>query len=204
MTLWTYPTQLILASASATRRLMLEEVGIPVDVKIASIDERAVDGPLRAQLAAPDQIALALSEAKAQSVSRLHPDRLVLGADQILDCDQHVIDKAKNRVAAEEKLAFLAGRRHRLTSAASLVLNGELIFSCVSEAYLSLRPLDQEMIRLYADHAGPALTQSVGAYEIEGLGALLLSEIQGDHFTIRGLPLLALLSGFRQQGWLAL
>ena len=204
MTLWTYPTALILASGSATRRLMLEDVGVPLEIHIAALDERAVDGPLRAQLAPPDQIALALAEAKAQSVSHAHPNRLVLGADQILDCESVIIDKANSRAGAEDKLAFLQGRTHRLTSAAAIVCNGAVIFSCISEAHLTMRPLDSAAISLYADQAGKALTASVGAYEIEGRGAHLMAAIEGDHFTIRGLPLLALLSGFRQHGWLAL
>lgn len=204
MTIWLYPSPLILASASLTRRAMLHDIGIPLDVVKADLDERALDEGLRAQSAPPHAIACALAEAKAKDISRHHQGRLVLGADQILDCDERIIDKANNRAEAEEKLAFLSGRTHRLTSAAALICDDRVILSVVSEAYLTMRPLSSASIKIYADAAGDALTQSVGAYEIERLGALLFAKIEGDHFTIRGLPLLALVAGFRQQGWLAL
>lgn len=203
MSIWRNDTPLILASGSATRRLMLEEIGLPIDVHVASVDERAIDAPLRAKGAAPSTITTALARAKAQAVSRLHPGRLVLGADQILDCDGVIFDKAPDREAALSHLAHFAGRAHRLTSAAALVRDGDVVFETHSEAHLIMRPLDSTAIAAYADVAGPVLTRSVGAYEIEGLGAYLFARIVGDHFTIRGLPLLDLLAGLRQNGFLA-
>lgn len=203
MTVWTFATPLVLASASGTRRLMLEEAGLPVEIHVAPIDERAIDAPLRAAGAAPSKIATALARAKAQAVSRLHPGRLVLGADQVLDCDGVIFDKAATRAAAEEHLTLWAGRTHRLTSAAAVVKDGTVQFEVHSEAHLTMRALDSKAIAAYAERAGPVLTRSVGAYEIEGLGAHLFKRIEGDHFTIRGLPLLDVLEGLRAEGCLA-
>ena len=204
MSLWSFPTPLLLASGSMARRVMLEEAGLPVEVLPATIDERAVDADLRATGAPPATIALALARAKAASVSKENPDRLVLGADQVLDCNGVIFDKAKDRDEAEQKLAALAGRIHRLTSAAALLYKGETLFEIVSEARLTMRPLDLAAIALYADEAGAALTACAGCYEIEARGAHLFSRVEGDHFPIRGLPLLELLAGLRAKGWIGL
>lgn len=204
MNIWIPSQPLLLASASATRRAMLADAGLPVDVAVAAIDERAIDGPLRKNGAAPRDMALALAQAKAMAVSAQHPDRIVLGADQILDCDGAILDKAPDHAAAQMHLARLAGRTHRLTSAAVAVRNGAVLCDAVSEARLTMRPLDSAAIARYADEAGAVLTRSVGAYEIEGLGAHLFARVEGDHFTVRGLPLLGLLAAFRAQGWIAL
>ena len=203
MSVWIFATPLLLASGSATRRVMLEEVGLPIEVCVAPIDERAIDAPLRAAKASPADMAAALARAKAETVSRLHRGRLVLGADQVLDCEGVVFDKAVDRASAEQHLAHFAGRTHRLTSAAALVRDGDVVFETHSEAHLTMRPLDSAAIAAYADAAGPVLTRSVGAYEIEGLGAHLFTRIEGDHFTIRGLPLLDILAGLRTKGFLA-
>lgn len=204
MSLWSFPSPLLLASASAARRAMLIDAGIPVDIEPARIDERAVDQSLRAAGAPPGEIALALARAKAAAVSAHHPGRLVLGADQLLDCDGTIFDKARDRPEAEQKLAALAGKTHRLTSAAAFVRDGHTVFESVSEAYLTMRPLDSVAIALYADEAGAALTACAGCYEIERRGAHLFSRVEGDHFTIRGLPLLDVLAGFRAEGWIRL
>jgi septum formation protein len=203
MTLWTPSSPLILASASATRRSMLSDAGIPVDVIPAAIDERSIDAALRAIDAPPHDIATALARAKAQSISAIHPGRIVLGADQVLDCAGQIYDKAASRAGAEEHLLDFQDRTHRLTSAASIVVDGAILFETYSAAHLTMRRLDSRAISHYAALAGPVLTRSVGAYEIEGLGAHLFSRIEGDHFTIRGLPLLELLAGMRAEGWLA-
>ena len=203
-TVWTEQAPLVLASASATRRVMLEETGLPIEIIPATIDERAVDQPLREQGVSSAVCALALAHAKAQAVSALHPGRIILGADQILDCDGIMLDKVPDRAAAERQLAFLAGKTHRLTSAAAIIRDGEIVFDAVTEARLTMRALDSAAIALYADHAGQVLTASVGCYAIEGLGAHLFERVEGDHFTVRGLPLLPLLAGFRMQGWIHL
>ena len=203
MTLWTPPLPLILASASAARRAMLAEAGLPVDAMAATVDERAIDAPLRAAGAPPQAIAAALARAKARAVSALHPGRIVLGADQVFDCAGRIFDKARDRAEAEAHLAEWQGRSHRLTSAACVAVDGVIVIEVADEAHLTLRPLSPAAIAAYVASAGPALTRSVGAYEIEGLGAHLFARIEGDHFTIRGLPLFALLGAFRAEGWLA-
>lgn len=204
MSLWSYETPLILASGSTARRAMLMDAGLPVEVIPASIDERAIDAALREAGEPPATIARALARAKASDVSAAHPGRLVLGADQLLDYEGDIFDKARNRAEAEAKLAALAGRTHRLTSAAALVCNEQTIAACASEAHLTMRPLDSRGIALYADKAGSALTSCAGCYEIEGLGAHLFTRIEGDHFTIRGLPLLDVLATLRAKGWIRL
>lgn len=201
---WTFAAPLILASGSATRRTMLEDAGIAVEVRTADIDERAIDAPLREKNAPPREIALALAREKALAVSRDCPGRLVLGADQILDCEGRIFDKAPDRDAALRKLAMLQGLTHILTSAAAIALDRAILFETASEARLTMRPLDSDALALYAHRADLVLTRSVGCYEIEGLGAHLFSRVEGDHFTIRGLPLLELLAGFRAKGWIAL
>ena len=203
-TVWTQSAPLILASGSVTRRVMLEEARLPIEIVPAHIDERAIDQPLREKAAPPSVCALALANAKARAVSERHPGRIVLGADQILDCDGIMLDKVPDRAAAERQLAFLSGKTHRLTSAAAIIRDGVALFEAVSEAWLTMRALDSRAIALYGDHAGRALTASVGCYEIEGLGAHLFDRVDGDHFTVRGLPLLQLLAGFRRQGWIGL
>lgn len=204
MRLWRDARPLVLASRSRTRLAMLRAALIPVDTVPAAIDERALEGRLRAAGADPSAIAAGLAEAKAAAVSRDYPARLVLGADQTLELEGQILHKASDKLAARARIAELAGRPHRLHSAAALVLDGEIVGTAAGAATLRMRPLTGEHIALYADLAGEALTASVGAYAFEGPGSHLFEHVEGDHFTILGLPLLPLLGELRRLGRLAL
>jgi len=202
--LWTCPEPLLLASTSATRLTLLVSAGFPVETQGSGIDERAVEAAARVE--APDPLALAgrLAAEKALAVSRRHPARLVLGADQVLDCGGRVFHKPADRAAAREHLRQLAGRRHALHAAGALAIAGQVVESFSDSAVLSMRPLTEEAIDLYLDLAGPDVLHSVGVYQLEGLGLHLFETVEGDHATILGLPLLPLLSCLRRLGCLAL
>ena len=188
----------ILASGSAIRRNLLQGAGLSLHVQPAAIDERALEA--QAADRQPAELADALARAKARDVSRQNPDAWVIGADQVLDHDGTVLHKAAGRQEAAAKLARLQGSTHRLTSAACLARNGETLWTGHDSASLAMRPLTPTAIDAYLDKAGDAATQSVGAYRLEELGAALFDRIEGDYFTILGLPLLPLLAALRDNG----
>jgi len=192
----------VLASGSVTRRRMLQAAGIAVTVDPAAIDEDEIKRSLRAGGSDAAECATALAETKALRVSTRHKDLLVLGADQILECDGIFFDKPKDHIGAAAQLAALAGRRHHLVSAAAVARNSAVIWRHVDRAELSMRPLSERFIRGYIDAGGEELLQAVGAYHLEGLGAQLFERTEGDFFTILGLPLLPLLAFLRDQGLL--
>ena len=199
---WLGREPLLLASGSTTRRNMLGAAGIPLEVAKAEIDERAVEQPLLAEGALPEQVALALACAKALAVSAARPGRVVLGADQTLSCGGTAFHKPADAPAARTQIAALSGRSHELHSAFVLARDGELIGEGVATARLTMRPLSPAFIAAYVDAIGEAALGSVGAYQIEGLGAQLFETVEGDHFTILGLPLFAVLDALRAQGLL--
>jgi septum formation protein len=201
--LWLSAEPLLLASTSATRRALVEAAGIPVDTADPAVDERSVEEPLRASGASTADVARHLARAKAEAVSTRHPGRLVLGGDQTLACGETAFTKPRDRAAAHAQLKALAGRTHHLHSAAALVRDGDIVFEVISSAALTMRPLDDAFIDRYLKAAGEAVTRSVGGYQLEGLGVQLFSRIEGDHFTILGLPLLPVLEALRRQGCLA-
>jgi septum formation protein len=187
---------LILASGSSARRAMLEAAGVPFEVDPADIDEAALQTPD----AAPGRLALDLAEAKALGVSRRRPDHWVLGADQTLDLDGRLVNKAPDMAAARARLLEMRGRPHRLHSAAVLALNGEVVWSGADEARLTMRDFSDAFLDAYLAAEGRAILASVGCYRLEGLGAQLFERVEGDHFTVLGLPLWAVLAELRRVG----
>ncbi|WP_246657244.1 Maf family protein [Methylocystis sp. B8] len=193
---WRESAPLILASKSAGRRQALLHSGVPFESIPADVDERAIESSLGG--ADADAIALALARAKALAISA--PGRLVLGADQVASCEGRIFGKPANMQEAEALLRFLSGRRHRLHSAIALVRDGAIIFETVGVADLTMRKLTDEFIAAYLAAVGKDTLTSAGAYQIEGLGAQLFSKVEGDHWTIMGLPLLAVLEALRREG----
>lgn len=196
-------SRLILASASAARAAMLRQAGLTVEQCSAAIDEDQIKRSLKAKRADPESAAMALAEAKAVAVSGRELDAFVIGADQLLICGQTWFGKPADRGAAWRQLSALRGRTHRLISAVCVMRGRERLWGQTEHADLSMRPFSDEFIDRYLDAAGDAALQSVGGYQLEGLGAQLFSAIDGDYFVILGLPLLALLDFLRGHGIVA-
>lgn len=190
---------LTLASTSSTRAALLTAAGLTFDIVPPRVDEDAIKHALRAESAPPRDIADALAEVKAVRVSARRPG-LVLGADQVLSCDGRLHDKPRDRAEARDQLRALAGRRHHLFSAAVIADAGAPVWRHVGIAHLTMRPFSEDFLDDYLDRLGDTVTGTVGAYQLEGLGAQLFSRIEGDHFTILGLPLLELLGFLRARG----
>ncbi|HET7157183.1 MAG TPA: Maf family nucleotide pyrophosphatase [Hyphomicrobiaceae bacterium] len=193
---------LILASGSPYRRKMLEAAGLSFHVVPADVDEAALKRGLAAQSPKPISAAVAdaLARAKAQSVSARHPDATVIGADQILALGDDLLDKPGDLAAARVQLERLRGKTHRLISAVVVAEAGKVLWTHVDEAVLTMRPFSREFLDRYLAEADPGLCQIVGAYEIEGPGIQLFERVEGDHFTIIGLPLVPLLAELRSRG----
>jgi len=191
---------LILASRSDARARMLREVGLAVEVVPAAVDEAAVKVGLRAEAAPARDVADMLAELKAQRVAGRRPDRLVLGADQVLVLDDRILDKPADRAEARAQLQALRGQRHELLSAAVICEAGAPVWRHVGRARLTMRPFSDAFLDAYLESEGELVLASVGAYRIEGRGAQLFSRVEGDHFTIMGLPLLELLGFLRTRG----
>ncbi|MFC7332557.1 Maf family protein [Rhodocista pekingensis] len=190
----------VLASGSATRRRLLESAGLAVIVDPPSVDEDEVKRSCRAGGLPPQAVAEALAELKAARVAARHPDRPVIGADQMLECDGVWFDKPADAAAARAQLLALAGRRHRLISCAVVFQGGQRVWHTVDEAVLTMRPLEPDFLDRYLAVAGPAVLSSVGGYQLEGPGAQLFTAVTGDFFTVLGLPLLPLLGFLRTRG----
>ena len=201
MTVWQGNERLVLASQSRARQLLLANAGIDFEAIPADIDERAAQQS--AGLSAPADIAMLLARAKAVAVSIQKPDRYVVGADQTLALGQRLFNKPSGRLEAAEQLRSLAGRTHELNSAVAVAHGGEIVFVHVALARMTVRPLNEVEIEAYLTHAGEAVTSSVGAYQLEGPGVHLFERIEGDYFTILGLPLLPLLAFLRSEKLLA-
>lgn len=192
--------QLVLASGSRTRAAMLERAGVTAVLDRPLVDEDEVKAAGRAEGVSADIVAEALAELKAQRITRRHPGALVVGADQMLDCEGRWFDKPADRAAARAQLLDLRGRTHRLVSCAVVVRDGERMWHKIDSASLTMRNFSEAFLDDYLDHAGDEVLHSVGAYQLEGLGAQLFHRVEGDFFTILGLPLLPLLGFLRVHG----
>jgi septum formation protein len=199
MPLWLAAQPLVLASKSDVRGKMLAAAGMRFEIRPAPIDERAVE----AKAGNPDAAAAAslLARAKAEAVAAPLPGRVVLGADQTLALDTKRFSKPKDRAQAKEQLRALRGKTHALHSAVALMRDGAVLFDYVDTARLTMRDFSDRFLDDYLEMAGDAAMSSVGGYQLEGIGIQLFERIEGDYFTILGLPLLPLLAFLRQNGF---
>ena len=194
------PAMVVLASGSAARAAMLHSAGVTARIDVPGIDEAEIKAGLKAQGADAGEVAETLAELKARRVSRRHGGRLIVGADQVLSCDGRLYDKPDTPTQARAQLLSLRGRRHELTSAVALVRDGERLWHHIGRAMLTMREFSEEFLDDYLQAVGDEVCDSVGGYMLEGRGAQLFAEIDGDYFTILGLPLLPLLDILREQG----
>ncbi|MDF1585155.1 Maf family protein [Marinimicrococcus flavescens] len=196
--------RLVLASGSAARAAMLRSAGLAPEQRRPVVDEESVREALRAEQVSGTDAAVALAELKAQQVARQEPhDAIVLGGDQILELDGEWLEKPADLAAARAQLLALRGRRHRLISAAVAFRGGVRVWHAVDAAELWVRPFGEAFLEDYLAACGEDVLGSVGAYQLEGRGAQLMSRVQGDYFTVLGMPLLPVLQFLRDQGVLA-
>lgn len=187
---------LILASKSAARRAILTNAGVPFEIHVAGIDEDALKTPgVDARQLAED-----LAKAKALAVSALYPQAVVLGADQTLAFDGGLVSKAPNLDAARARLASMRGRSHQLHSGAALARDGQIIWSGVDTVQMVMRNYSQAFLDAYIEAEGRELLACVGSYRLEGMGAQLFASVEGDYFTVLGLPLWPVLHQLREAG----
>jgi septum formation protein len=201
MPFWLADEPLVLASKSAIRHAILRDARIPVAVEPADIDERAIEQ--RSAKEDAGELAAVLACEKARTVAARVPGRLVLGADQTLALGERRFSKPADRAGARRQLAALCGQTHELHSAVALVRGSSVLFEHREVARLTMRSFSDQFLEAYLDAAGTAVTASVGGYQLEKVGIQLFEHIQGDHFTILGLPLVPLLEYLRTAGWLA-
>ncbi len=196
------PVRLILASGSKARQSMLRAAGLSFDVVVADIDEAALRAQLLSQYESvdPTDLALYLAAEKAADVAGRYPDALVVGCDQILTTGSRIFNKAASLEQARDTLRALRGITHELISAVALAQGEEVSWSLARAAQMTMRDFSEEFLGHYLETAGEALTKCVGCYEFEGAGAQLFESIDGDYFTILGMPLLELLQELRNRG----
>jgi septum formation protein len=201
MTMWLAPAPLVLASRSTARRALLEAAGIPIELCPADVDERALEANAMAH--DPAAVAAMLAREKASFVAKSRAGRLVLGADQTLALGPKRFSKPADRLAARAQLQALRGRSHELHAALAFVQDGAVVFEHVETARLTMRAFSDDFLDQYLNAVGDAVLASVGCYQLEGLGVQLFERIDGDYFTILGLPLLQALDFLRRRGCLA-
>jgi septum formation protein len=197
MGLWRGTSPLILASQSSARKMLLANAGLEFRAITADIDERSIQAA--SKLSNPREIGLLLAREKAKAVSAHHPGSYVIGADQTLAIGDRLFNKPAGRAQAMAQLRDLAGNSHELNSAVAMAHDGKIVFEDVSIARMTMRQMTEAELSAYLDAAGDAVTTSVGAYQLEGLGIHLFERIDGDHFTVLGLPLLPLLAFLRRE-----
>ncbi len=193
-------TRIILASASPFRLAMLRNAGIETEANPSRIDERAVEEAVGDAAISPENLAWILAEAKAEEVSERFPGALVIGSDQTLSLGDEVLHKAADMEEARRRLLKLSGRTHHLNSAVVLARDGKALWGHVSVANMTMRKLDPAYVGRYLSRVGDQVLRSVGVYQIEGEGIQLFDSIEGDHFTIVGMPLLPLVAELRRLG----
>ncbi|MVT52916.1 septum formation protein Maf [Bradyrhizobium yuanmingense] len=201
MSLWRGKSPLILASQSSARKMLLANAGLDFEAVTADIDERGIQAA--SKLSNPREIALLLAREKAKAVSACCPGHYVIGADQTLALGSRLFNKPAGRTQALAQLRDLAGQTHELNSAVAVAQDGRILFEDISVARMTMRGMSEAELSAYLDAAGDAVTSSVGAYQLESLGIHLFERIEGDHFTILGLPLLPLLAYLRSEQLIA-
>jgi septum formation protein len=201
MPLWLAGETHVRASKSAIRHALQRDAGVPVVVQPADIDERTIEQRSPARDAG--ELAALLAREKARTIAARLPGRLVLGADQTLTLGERRFSKPGDRAGARAQLAALRGRTHELHTAVALVRESTIVFEHREVARLTMRAFSDSFLESYLDAVGAAVTASVGGYQLERIGIQLFERIEGEHFVILGLPLLALLQYLRQAGWLA-
>ena len=193
-------TSLVLASASSARRTLLDNAGLDYLAEAALVDERQLEQQIPTEEQTPSSVAMHLAIAKARAVSNRHPLSIVIGCDQTMSLGSTLLHKAADRSGAEATLRMLRGKTHHLNSAVCLVRNGEVLWSHVSTAVMRVREFSNEFAKRYLDRNEDKVLGSVGCYQLEGEGIQLFEAIEGDYFTILGLPLLPLLEELRKLG----
>lgn len=196
----TVPRPLVLASRSAARRHLLAAAGLHFEAIDAGVDEAALKQALAAEQAAPGDVARALAELKAVKASRTRPGMLTIGADQVLACGAALFDRPPDLAHGRAALQALSGKAHVLVSAVCVAAEGAPIWHHVDQATLRMRRLSEAALDAYLAAEGEAVLEAVGAYRLEGLGAQLFDRVDGDYFTVLGLPLLPLLAFLRGHG----
>jgi septum formation protein len=200
MSLWLPEKPLVLASQSKVRRALLEAAGIPVEARPAHLDERAIE---QSVTGGPAEVALTLAREKARTVAAMSEFGTVVGCDQTLALGERRFDKPVDRAAARAQLMVMRSKPHELHSAVAVCRNGSVTFTHVAVARLTMRAFSDDFLETYLEAAGRTVTASVGAYQLERTGIHLFEKIEGDHFTILGLPLLPLLAHLREAGAIA-
>lgn len=193
-------TSVILASGSAIRASLLRDAGVTFDIEVAKLDETAIIAALKAENAKPHDIVDVLAEYKAQRIAAKHMDSLVIGCDQILVCDKQIYEKVATIEGAREKLLSLRGKAHQLMSAVVIFENGKPVWRHIGRAQLIMRDFSDVFLEGYLEQNKDSILSSVGCYKLEEAGAQLFTRIQGDYFTILGIPLLEVLGFLRTRG----